>query len=224
MSGLLHPVGPEPERVYWVRRAFVLLVAVVVLTVAVLAVRAVASGADRAPGTDATDEAGSGGEVSAADDGAQPAEDEPAEPSAEDQAATEPALSGGPVACDPAALTLTLTSDAQSYPAGVEPVLAVALTNTGSAACTVDGGSGNQVVTVTSGADRIWSSADCQGEVAERLLLLDPGAQDVVPVTWDRSRSDEACTGGLAAPRAGTYQAVATMLGVQSAPVVFDLG
>lgn len=219
MSGLLHPVGPEPERVYWVRRVLVLLVAVVVLTVAVLAVRAVASGADRAPGTDTADQAGTGAEESA-DDGAA----EVAESPADDEPATEPALSGGPVACDPAALTLTLTADAQSYPAGVEPVFAVALTNTGSAACTVDGGSGNQVVTVTSGADRIWSSADCQGEVGERLLLLDPGAQDVVPVTWDRSRSDEACTNGLAAPRAGTYQAVAVMFDVQSAPVVFDLG
>ncbi|NCT91684.1 hypothetical protein GXB85_12085 [Cellulomonas sp. APG4] len=119
---------------------------------------------------------------------------------------------------------MTLTSDARTYGPDERPVLSLAVANTSEQACTVDVGSGNAVVTVMSGSDRIWSSADCAADVPERLLLLDPGAADTSTVDWARERSDAECTAGLPAPRPGTYTAQATLLEIESATAVFELG
>ena len=218
MTGVLRPVGPQPERVYWVRRAVVLGV---VLLVAVLV--AVALGALSGPGASADDAPGgsTAGPRAAEDDAADT--DDSADDSAGDEGEESSGVVGR-VTCDPGALSVTLTAESRMFEAPAAPTFAFAVTNTGEVPCTVDAGSGSQVVTIVSGADRIWSNADCAGETEERLLLLLPGAADTVSVAWDRTRSDEACTAGLPAPGAGTYQAVGTMLGAQSAPYVFDLG
>jgi hypothetical protein len=89
----------------------------------------------------------------------------------------------------------------------------------------VDAGLANQALVITSGADRIWSSADCPSEASgERLLLMAPGAAEAMPVAWPRVRSAEGCAGDLPEPRPGTYTAVAVVAGVQSGQVVFELG
>lgn len=226
MSAVLRPVGPQPPRVYWVRRLIVLAVLVGLVTLLAVGARALLGGDEAVgaePTADAVAQEASGDDAPAED---APAEDPPADDAEEGtgEDAETGLLGGAPVACDPGDLTVTLTADAAAYPAGAEPRFAVAVTNAGDSACTVDAGSGSQVVTITSGPDRIWSSGDCVAEAGERLLLLDPGAQDAVELPWPRVRSDEACTEGLPEPRPGTYQAVATMLGAESAPVVFDLG
>lgn len=197
MSSVLRPVGPRPQRVYWLRRLVLLAALVLVAVLVWVAARALGGGGQDgtvAPEADPSTEA--------------PAQDAPA----------------GPVACDASHLGVTLTSDARTYGPDQNPVLSLAVTNTSEQTCTVDVGSGNAVVTVMSGADRIWSSADCATDVPERLLLLDPGAADTSTVAWARERSDAECTAGLPAPRAGTYTAQATLLGIESATAVFDLG
>ncbi|WP_024286829.1 hypothetical protein [Cellulomonas sp. KRMCY2] len=205
MSTVLHPVGPQPERVYWIRRLVIVLVAVVVVLVVFALLR---GGAD--PDADApADPAGSADPAAA--DGAV----------TDDAAATDP---GGPAACTAAELALTLTTDATTYAAGVLPIFTVAVTNTGTVSCTVDAGDPGREILITSGADRIWSSLDCPAEGGERMLLLEPGARDAVDVGWSRIRSAEGCATGLPEPRPGTYNAVTKLLGAESAPVVFDLG
>ena len=200
MSTVLHPVGPQPERVYWIRRLLIVLVVVVVVLVLVALLRG-----------------GSGPDADAPADTA-----DPADPAAADGAvATDP---GGPAPCAAAELALTLTTDAPTYAAGVLPVFTVAITNTGTVSCTVDAGDPAREILITSGADRIWSSLDCPAEGGERMLLLEPGARDAADVGWPRIRSAEACATGLPEPRPGTYNAVTKLLGAESAPVVFDLG
>lgn len=195
MSTVLRPVGPQPPRVYWVRR---LVVLGLVLLVLALAVWAFASrGSDSGAAADAQ------GDETAAD------QDAPA---------------GGPLACEPADLTVTLSSDARTYGADSRPVMTLSVTNASEAPCTVDVGSGNRVVTITSGSDRIWSSTDCAGDEGEALRLLDAGAVETVGVDWKRERSDPDCTAGLPEPRPGTYTAVASVLGVESETLVFELG
>ena len=211
MSTVLHPVGPSPARVYWRRR--LVLLAAVVLAVVLLAA---AVGALRGGGGQAQDLAG-GTEpavVATGDDaeGAEGADEAPDE---------EPA---GPVACAPADLTVTVASDARAYPAGSVPTLTVAVTNSGTVGCTADVGAAEREVVVMSGEDRIWSSRDCAAGDEERLVLLEPGARDEVPLTWDRTRSAEGCPAGLPAPLPGTYTATASVLGATSAAAVFDLG
>jgi hypothetical protein len=200
MSTVLHPVGPNPARVYWVRRilllvALVLAVAAVAAIVWLVALRADSSGARP---------------------GGQP---KPGPPSS----AAAGRTAGSPVDCRAADLRLALAATAAQYPAGVNPVLTASVTNAGAAPCTVDVGDVSREVVIGSGKDRIWSTKDCAGAAASRQLLLGVGARNSVDISWSRSRSAEGCPTGLPAPRAGTYQAAVTLLGVTAAPAVFSL-
>ena len=217
MSTVLHPVGPRSPRVYW-RRRLVALALVVALVVAV-AVALSALGRARADGAA---DGGTGAEA----DGAAVAGDAVADDAPDDAGtgADDGAAPVVPVACEPAALALTLASDGITYPAGSAPAFTLGVTNTGADACTVDLGGAEHEVVVVSGADRIWSSVDCAGEPEERLLLLEAGAREETVVAWDRTRSAPECPADLPEPRAGTYSATATLLGASSAAAVFDLG
>lgn len=228
MNTVLHPVGPQPTRVYWVRRLVLLVLVAVLVTVLAFALGAARGDATDGTGAAAsgTDGAGEAGGAPVADAGADGAEDgtegatgDEAEDAADDDG------TGAAAACAPQALTTTLAADAASYAPGATPTFTVTLTNTGDSACTVDAGLANQALVITSGADRVWSSADCPSEASgERLLLMAPGAAEAMPVAWPRVRSAEGCPGDLPQPRPGTYTAVAVVAGVQSGQVVFELG
>jgi len=198
MSTVLHPVGPNPSRVYWVRR-LVVLVGIGALAVALFWIS----------GTLGLRGAGDG---AAADAATTPTGQK------------SPVDAGSPADCAPAALQLAVVTDAPEYAAGADPVLHVSVTNTGATPCTVDAGAAAREVVITSGADRIWSSKDCaSAQDASRQLLLTAGGKDLVDIAWARLRSATSCPADLPAPRAGTYQATATLLGVPSAPAVFTL-
>ncbi len=217
MGAVLHPVGPRSSRVYWVRRLVVVLAVLALVALGVVVGRALTNG-DAHAGADANSES----EDATADD----ASDGAAEPGATDQdaAGQEDGVDGsGPTACDAATITLTLTADQQSYSAGQKPVFTVTITNTSSASCTIDAGEANREILITSGNDRIWSSTDCPSEPTERNLLLPAGGRDESAVTWQQVRSAPECPGDLSAPRPGTYQATATVAGVSSTAVVFQL-
>lgn len=198
MSTILRPVGPQPARVYWIRRALVVgaLLAVIVFVSSLL-------------------NGGSSGGGAAAD----------AKPT---PGATAPADNGSDPGrtCAATDLTLVVAPDAATYAADAKPTFNVTITNTGKSACTVDAGEAAREVLITSGADRIWSSLDCTAaDAPERVLLLAPGASDgPTPVAWSRVRSDGHCTADLPAPRAGTYHVVAKLVGAESQPATFTLG
>lgn len=201
MSTILRPTGPQPPRVYWIRRLAVLgaLVLVTVLLWSILS-----------PG-------GEGGE-----------EDSAGDPAETGDVGEEPPADADPGAgrtCTAADLQLALATDAQSYVAGLQPVLTLTITNVGATSCTVDAGPASRELLITSGTDRVWSSRDCAADAAEELLLLSPGtASAPIAVTWPVIRSAEGCTEGLPTPgRPGTYHVVATLLGAESEDVTFTL-
>jgi hypothetical protein len=193
---VLRPEGSLPARVYWVRRAVVVLVLVLVVVLAFLGVRALLGGGD--------------------DDGATPTGDpSPSTPTSEET--TE----GTPV-CEPGAVGLELAADATTYAAGVLPTFTIRITNTGDVDCLLDAGDAQRQVLITSGSDRIWASTDCAtGETLQ--LLLAPGQVDERQVQWDRTRSVEGCAPDQPAAQPGTYQAVLALGGVSTEPVVFGL-
>jgi hypothetical protein len=202
MNTVLHPVGPNPPRVYWVRRLVVVIALVVVLGGVTAAVWAVAF-----RGSGAAADGGTG----------EPAVSSGSDPAAQDGAAN-------PAECAPENLTLTLAADAAQYPEGADPVLQGSVTNTGTAPCIVDAGDAAREVVISSGSDRIWSTKDCaSADTASRQLLLVAGARDAFEIPWGRVRSAEGCPLDLPAPRAGTYQAVVSLLGSSAAPVAFVL-
>ncbi|MBU5421562.1 hypothetical protein KQI48_02675 [Cellulomonas hominis] len=196
--GVLRPEGSLPARVYWVRRAVVLLVLVAVVVLLVLGVRALLGSSDP-EGTPAPTSP-----TTAATDGKSDAE-----------VASTPA-------CDAAALGVTLAADGTTYGAGALPTFTITLVNDGEQPCLVDAGEAQRQILITSGSDRIWASTDCGGTDPMPLLLA-PGEPDERQVQWDRNRSVEGCATGQAAALPGTYQAVLTLAGVTTEPVVFGL-
>jgi hypothetical protein len=200
MSTILRPAGSQPARVYWIRR-LVVLGALLLVVVVVWSMIARGGGGEDEPDTAATEAA----------------------PDTEETTTDGTTAENGRT-CAAADLTLAVAADAQTYAAGVQPVFTVTITNTSTSSCAVDAGEASRELLVTSGADRVWSSLDCAGDAAERLLLLPAGTADSAAVTWPRVRSAEGCTEGLPEPRPGTYHVVAKLLGAESADTVFSLG
>lgn len=199
MSTILRPAGPQPARVYWLRRAVVLGGFVLVVLLLWSMVRGGGDGGD-----------------AAADD----------KPEAQVTAPETEQPDEGARTCTGADLTLVVTADAATYAAGANPTFTVRITNTSDSSCTVDAGDASRELLVTSGSDRIWSSLDCvAADAPERVLLLPAGqSDDPVAVPWPRVRSNETCGEGLPAPRAGTYHVVAKLVGAESQPATFSLG
>ena len=210
MSSILRPVGPQPARVYWIRRAVVLGALLLVILLLWSMTR------------------GGGGGDAAADqtDDAAATETDEAAGQAGEQPVDQAGDSGAARTCTAADLTLVVTADAATYAAGVNPTFTVRITNTGDSSCTVDAGDKSRELLVTSGSDRIWSSLDCLAEDApDRVLLLPAGTSDEpVAVNWGRIRSNEQCGEGLPEPRPGTYRVVAKLVGAESEPATFNLG
>ncbi|MBG6054877.1 hypothetical protein IWX81_001288 [Salinibacterium sp. CAN_S4] len=167
MSTFRTPVGPQPSKVYWRRRLFVILGLVAVIIIVILIV-------NRPTGSTPVATQTPGGTSS-------PPAAAPTEPTA---------APGETVACDPTMVTVEPTTDAAAYDAGVAPVLSFALTSRMTNPCTISAGSDQQDFIITSGSDRIWSSKDCQLDPVAATATLLPG----VPlagssVSWDRTRS-----------------------------------
>lgn len=109
-------------------------------------------------------------------------------------AATAPATSPATAltaACEKSQVKVSAYTDAASYAAGQNPQLTMEVENTGSEPCTLNVGTSQQSLTITSGGDYIWLSNDCKTESSDYDLVLEPG-QSVKsePIIWDRTRSN----------------------------------
>lgn len=179
MSSLRHPVGPQPPSVYWRRRLLVGLGLLAVVVVIVLIVVRPGSGEPAAAPTDS---------------GSSAPADDPTGSVPDPGASTPP---GDVAACDPEVLRLEPVTDASSYGNGIDPMISMEITNAGAGPCSYDVGTGSQEYVITSGADRIWSSADCQVEPTEAVIVLEPDETlATTPFAWDRTRSTpDTCEG-----------------------------
>ncbi|MCW2601029.1 MAG: hypothetical protein JWM02_2858 [Frankiales bacterium] len=198
----LHPVGPLPVSTYWRRRA-VLLVGVLVL---LLVVRSCAAGGTpRRAAVTST-----------------------ARATASPTASPLPTRTTAPPAataalCTDSALTLSSTTDAATYGLGATPRITLTIKNSSATACRRDLGSGAVELLVFSGADRIWSSADCSPSTASSRVTLPPGGTQAVIRIWPGTRSAPGCGGTKAAALAGTYKVVARVGTLRQDGVFFRL-
>jgi hypothetical protein len=97
----------------------------------------------------------------------------------------------GVVACEAADIEVVAVTDAETYAADQLPQLSIALTNKGTADCTIDVGTATQRYEVTSGNDLWWRSTDCQAESSSMIVTLTAGqtVPSATPLPWDRTRS-----------------------------------
>ncbi|MBD8536653.1 MULTISPECIES: hypothetical protein [unclassified Plantibacter] len=182
MSSLTNPRGPERPAVYWRRRLIVfgVLLAVIVLVI-VLIVR-LASG----PGTENT--AATPTPTPTATPAPTPAPEASTTAPIDEAATTDP---GSAAACTADQIRVEAVVNGTSFAADELPQLSLSVTNTGSAACTMNAGTSQQVFTVSSGEEPYWTSTDCQTAPSDQQVLLEPGktVSSNPPITWDRTRS-----------------------------------
>jgi hypothetical protein len=194
VSSLLHPVGPQPRAVYWLRRVVIL----VILVAAVLLLAHACSGGSPAnPGArDVAKAAGS------------------PRPSGQASAAAVPR-------CRPADLSASLATDRSTYGSGQQPRFTATFHNVSGATCRLVSTAATRSWTVTSGTDTVWSSSGCHLGSRTRTRLTATGTA-TVSIRWDAHRNDASCTPGAAA-LPGTYVVRATFGGVIATPAVFHL-
>lgn len=114
--------------------------------------------------------------------------------------------------CRPTDVVVTVETDKSDYAWDAEPEIEVTAVNTADQTCTLDLGPENLEVRVTSGEDRVFSTADCAVREDENKVELERGVPEKASFTWDRKRSWKDCRdGGATAKRPGTY--VATLKG-----------
>ncbi len=172
-----HPVGRQSAAVYRRRRIVVGLALLLVILVIALIVGRLASS--------------SGAENDRADPSASTASD-PAVTDEPDPAETDAADSVTIEECDPALLEVVAVTDAEEYQSDAQPMLSFTITNTGADVCTANVGTSTQVYTISTGADVVWTSTDCQEDPTDQLLTLEPNTPvSSTPFTWERVRSSE---------------------------------
>jgi hypothetical protein len=199
---VLRPVGSRPATVYWVRR-IVALVAVLV----VFLLLAHACG-------------GSGG----SDGGQRPAAggSTPTPTPSTSTSARPPQHHTRLLACTRRHLHVTASTDAATYPAGVEPQLRAVVRNSGPA-CRYDPAPAQRSWRILSGTDQVWTTDDCRRSGQASTVRLAARHTFSYALAWDRHRSVKGCKSPGAAVQAGTYRLYVTVMGAASRPAVFHL-
>jgi hypothetical protein len=189
VASVLHPVGRKPPRVYWVRRA----VLVVIVLVLIIAVAKACSGGSGKPA-------------------ASPPTHSPS-PASTHQAADP---------CDPTVLTLTLSTDSETYTAGQTPKFTGVFSNPSATACKLTHSPQKEHWTVMSGSDTIWTTKGCVTDSTEKHVTMKAGGTFTRSIFWDGHRQDPQCAQGAVA-QPGTYVLNAKLDGVKGQPVVFHV-
>lgn len=179
----MHPNGPEPASVYWVRRAAIVVVLLTVLVGAWWLLGALSgSGGEPSAESDVATEAAVVDEDSVVDAGiaASPAVTVPVEP----------------VACPDSVIAVSATTDASTYKVGDKPRLTLSITNTGDVACIRDVGPKANELEITSGGYHVWSSDDCNASDKTKEDVLEPGQTVASSITWSGRLTQKGCPGG----------------------------
>lgn len=142
--------------------------------------------------------------------------------------ASEPAATPTPSAtpgCNQNLVTVSASTDKAAYGPGENPMLTLKVTNGGTMPCEVNIGTSQMEFLVTSGADRIFSSRDCQAKSEDLVKVIAPGASETANFPWPRNRSVEGCQPVEAKPGAGgAYYIFTARLGSKASPkAVFQL-
>lgn len=134
-------------------------------------------------------------------------------------ASSAPATPAPPQACDPLSVRTGLAGF-KKLAQGSAQVFKVSLTNTAAEPCVLAVAASNVAVAVTSGKDRIWSTADCPAWVPTKTTTLAAQQAYVFELKWPGVRSTGGCKTTKATVSAGTYVAKATFTGSEPARLV----
>lgn len=204
MGSVFHPIGSQPPWVYWARRAALVLAALLVVAAVIWVFRPQPDAPVTAvPGTSSASASGTAGAS--------------ASPSDSPSASPTPT---GPLACDATNSGLTLAGY-QKVKQNAKQPFRVSVTNTGAQPCILDLKPATFSLTVTSGADRIWSTDDCPKWVPAHKQTLNAKKVYEFTVDWPVTRSAAGCKTAKSILGTGTYVATAAFATDAKARQVF---
>jgi hypothetical protein len=145
-------------------------------------------------------------------------------PSAAPSAAPTPTPTPTPT-CNQNLVTVSASTDKPAYGRDEKPLLSLKVTNGGTMPCEVNIGTSQMEFVVTSGADRIFSSKDCQAKSEDLIKTLAPGASETANFQWAQNRTLEGCQPIATKPGGGgAYYIFTAKLGSKASPkAVFQL-
>lgn len=188
MSSFKHPIGSQPRSVYWRRRAVVGIVLVLVVVVIVLIATKPGAGSGAVPAPAASTPAATA--PASASSAATPGVTPKATAAATAKATDAPTASAANGTCSASDISLKPITDKNSYSSLQQPQISMSITNTSTSACSIDLGSSQQALTITSGAETYWSSKDCQVNGTHQNVKITAGQTLTTPaIAWDRTRS-----------------------------------
>ena len=99
-------------------------------------------------------------------------------------------------ACASGVIVVTAVTDKTTYAAGQMPQISMKIQNNGAKTCTVNAGSTQQDLVITSGSEKIWDSKDCQTGAVDFAQVLKAGQTvTTTAIPWNRVRSSKTtCT------------------------------
>jgi hypothetical protein len=225
---LLHPVGPEPAQTYWARRAL-LFGAAVVLTVAVALI--IITGSSRSSAVQANPSPPTVGDMSLSSASPSPIATAVSTPSAVDptasvlqtspapkattrKASTKKSNRSSAVDCAAKELRPTLTGKQRLAPKKPN-TFQLSLINGSEETCIARVTKKNFELTISSGSDRIWSTADCPSIIKSISRKLGSEYAVAWTLTWDGKRSKSNCKTARKAPSPGKYVVTAQLDGAE---------
>lgn len=226
MSSLLRPVGHLPASVYWVRRALVLVVLVVLL---VLLIRLFVGGGD-----DPQNSAASGpGQAPTSGPTVVPTTEQSGTPTGAPKTngngtgRTEPVKSDSAqpprdVDCAGNDVRISVLPGARNVRTGASLSFAVRLSAVDDE-CKATLDPTKLSLTITSGADQIWTTTHCEQAIPRATLVLAKGKESTSTVSWNGRRSGPGCLPGQPFAKPGTYVAKAVYDGAPSALQAFQI-
>ena len=226
MSPSPRPRGPLPARVYWVRRAIVLGIPLVLVVVLARVLGGSADGKDADQATRA-----SAPTTPAAESSSPPAAG-PTAPSAvtgrKGRKKGKPAPPPEPVLAEPSGPCthddLVITPAITTAPGGSDIPITLNVRTQETEACTWHASADTMAVTITSGTDHIWSLRECPTAIAATDLVVRRAVDAPVTVTWNARRSEEGCSSPSAEwARLGWYHVQAAALAGEPTDVQFEL-
>ncbi len=178
MASMMQPRGPRPNSVYWRRRLVVLVAVVAILLFLVWLIFSGLStasaegdeGGEGQPSTPASSPSATPSESTAPSDQPSDGPSESPSPDASAQANSTPD-------CRDSDITVTVATDKDAYPSGINPQITMTIASKAQADCVRDIGSSANEIKITSGDQNVWSSNDCDSSQASSRQVLTPGAR-----------------------------------------------
>lgn len=204
MGSVMHPVGKQPVWVYWVRRAALVVAALVVLWL----VLSMFQPAPNAPVTAVPVTPTAATTPTAV-----------VSPTASETPSASPTPTG-PLACDGTNSDLSVAGYQKVKQDGRQ-LFKVAVTNKGSAECVLDLKPETFSFAITSGTDKIWTTQDCAKWGPTKKTTLKSKKAYEFTVEWPLKRSASGCRNTKDLIKPGTYVGTATLADALSAKQVF---